>query len=292
MSQAQVPPAAGWIRDVGDDDFEREVLARSEELPVVVDFWAPWCGPCQRLGPLLERLADEHAGQFVLAKVDIDQSPVVAQSLGVRSIPAVLAFRNGQPLTGFVGDQPEAAVREFLAQVLPSEADRLADEAAGLVQENDLSGAEARAREALALDARHGRALLILARLLAARGEIDEAQELVEQVVPVGGLGAEKDHLAAELRMRRDGSADLETLRAQAAAAPDALEPRLALGRALAAAGQHEEALTLLLELVKRDPHFADDAARKAMLDLFEVLGGDHPLTQRFRGELARALYR
>jgi putative thioredoxin len=132
----------------------------------------------------------------------------------------------------------------------------------------------------------------VLARLLAGRDELDEALALVERVVPVGRLATEKDHLAAELRMRRDGGADLDALRAQVDADPKAPGPCLELGRALAAAGQHEEGLARLLEVVKRDPHFADDAARRAMLDLFEVLGSEHALTKRYRAELARALYR
>ena len=292
MSQAPSSPAADWILDVGDADFEREVLERSRSAPVVVDFWAPWCGPCRQLGPLLERLADEMRGAFVLARVDVDRAPAAAQRFGVRSIPAVVGLRDGEVVGSFVGAQPETAVRAFLEPLLPSEADRLADAAAALVERDDPVGAEARLAEALESDPRHGRALLLKARLLAGRDALDEALKLVERVVPVGALAAEKDQLAAELRVRRDGGADLDALRARVEADPEALEPRLALGRALAAHGAHEEALPLLLDLVKADPHFQDDAARRVMLDVFELLGPDHPLTQRFRPELARVLYR
>ncbi len=292
MSQAPASRAAEWILDVGDADFEREVLERSRATPVVVDFWAPWCGPCRQLGPVLERLADEQRGAFALARIDVDRAPRTAQRFGVRSIPAVVGIRDGKIAASFVGAQPESAVRAFLAQLLPSDADRLADAGAARVEAGDLAGAEARLREALERAPRHGRALLSLARLLAARDELDEALALVERVVPVGALVAERDQLAAELRMRRAGGADLDALRARLAAHPEALEPRLELGRALAAHGSHAEALALLLELVEADPHFADDAARKAMLDVFEVLGAEHPLTQRYRPELARVLYR
>ncbi len=292
MSQASAPRAAEWIFDVGDADFEREVLVRSCETPVVVDFWAPWCGPCRQLGPVLERLADEQRGAFALARIDVDRAPRTAQRFGVRSIPAVVGIRDGKIAASFVGAQPESAVRSFLAQLLPSEADRLADAGVARLEAGDLAGGETRLREALERDPRHGRALLALARLLAARDELDEALDLVERVVPVGALAAERDQLAAALRMHRAGGGDLDALRARVAADPEALAPRLDLGRALAAQGCHEEALALLLRVVEADPHFADDAARKAMLDVFEVLGAEHPLTQSFRPELARVLYR
>ena len=278
--------------DVGDDTFAAQVLERSRHTPVVVDFWAPWCGPCRALGPLLERLAAEHKGAFVLAKVNVDESPVVAQKYGVRSIPAVLGLRDGAIVAEFVGAQPEANVRRFLAAVLPSEADELAKQALALAGAGDAAGAEAKLRAALERDARHPRALLELARLHGARGDAAGALALIEKLTGGEAELAQAEKLAAQLRMGAAGAGDEAALRARVAKHPDDPDARIALGRALAAQGRHEEALAELLAAVKLDPRFADEAARKSMLDLFAVLGGDHALTQRYRGELARALFR
>lgn len=285
--------AGGAVQvEVGDADFAREVVERSREVPVVVDFWAPWCGPCRALGPLLERLAEEHAGAFVLAKVDVDRSPEAAARYGVRSIPLVLGFRDGEPVAEFVGAQPESVVRQFLQRLLPTEADRLAREGDDLAAAGHANAAEERYRAALARDGRHAGALLGLARVLADRDDVAEALALLERVVAGGRLREEAERLAARLRMRGEAPVDVAALRARAAERPDDLAARLDLGRALAARGAYEEALSALLAVVQRDPEFGEQAARRAMLDVFEVLGRDHPLVERFRGELARALFR
>ena len=277
-----------WIVEAGDADFESAVLKRSEVTPVVVDFWAPWCGPCRALGPLLERLVEEHRGAFVLAKVNVDEAPAVSQAFGIQSIPAVKGFRDGVLVGEFVGAQPESTVRKLLELVLPTAADRLVAAAEELGPEE----AERTLREALEAEPRHGRALVALARILGARGDTAEALQLLERVSPPSPLVGEAERLAAELRTRSDGVGDQAVLRARLARDPGDLEARLGLGRTLAALGRHEDALAELLEAVRRDPHFADDGARKAMVDLFAVLGSDHPLTDRYRNELAKALFR
>jgi putative thioredoxin len=287
-----MPSPAQHVLDVRDADFDREVLQRSAERPVVVDFWAPWCGPCRSLGPLLERLAAEHAGAFVLARVNVDEEPRLAQGFAVRAIPTVLGFRAGKIVAEFTGAQPEPALRQFLAALLPTEADRAVADAETLARAGDAAGAEARFREALALDAHQPRALLGLARALAGRARESEALDLLERVTGSAALEAEAERLAAELRTRLGGGEDEAALRARIAADPGDLAARLALGRALAGAQRWEEALAELLEVVRRDAAFEDEAARKAMLDVFALLGADHALVARFRAELARLLFR
>ena len=284
--------ASEWVIDVGDADFESAVVARSVETPVVVDFWAPWCAPCRVLGPVLERLAAEHEGEFILAKVNVDEAPATAARHRIQGIPAVKGFRDGVVVAEFTGLQPEDVLRRLLAAVLPTEADRLAQAGARAVDAGDTTAAETAYRDALERDPRHARALVELARLLGDRGETAAALDLLDRILPSAPLVDEAQRLAAALRTGADGAGDERALRARLAADPADLEARLDLGRLLAASGAYENALTELLEAVRRDPHFDDDAGRKAMVDVFTLLGNDHPLTDRFRGELAKALYR
>ena len=280
-----------WVVDAGDKDFEQVVLERSKTTPVVVDFWAPWCGPCRTLGPLLERLAGEAGGAFVLAKVNVDDNPGLATALNVRSIPMVLGFRLGELVSEFVGALPEAGVREFLRRVLPSEAERMAVAAAELAQRGQTVEAEATLRRALELEPRCDRALLDLAGLLADRQDAAAALALLDRVAP-GPLRAPADRLAAAIRVREAGAADEPALRARLAADPADLETRFHLAQALAARSRYEEALAEYLDLVRRDRSFRDDAARKAILDIFELLGPADALVDRYRSELAKVLFR
>lgn len=280
-----------WTIEAGEDNFEADVLERSHEIPVLVDFWAPWCGPCRVLGPVLEKLADEYSGKFVLAKINVDESPSLAGAFGVQGIPAVKLIKDGEIAGEFTGALPEPAVREMLSRYLPSEYDEQADEAADLEEQGKPAEAQAIYQSILDAEPTHAKSLLGLGRVLMNGGDRDGALETLERISPAAEERKIADRLIARLQLQGDQSADEATLRQKLAAQPDSVEVRFDLAQALAANEKFEEALSEFLDIVKSDREFRDDGARKAMVQIFEVLGPDHPLTDKYRSELATVLF-
>jgi putative thioredoxin len=281
-----------WTIEAGEESFESDVLERSHQVPVLVDFWAPWCGPCRVLGPVLEKLADEYSGKFLLAKVNVDESPSLAGAFGIQGIPAVKLIKDGQIAGEFTGALPEPAVREMLSRYLPSEYDAQADEAADLEEEGKVAEAKAIYQSILEVEPNHPKSLLGLGRVLMNGGDRDDALSSLERISPAAEERKEADRLIARLQLRGDQTGDEATLRQKLAAEPDSIEMRFDLAQALAAKEKFEEALGEFLNIVKTDRSFRDDGARKAMVQIFDVLPPDDPLIDRYRSELAKVLFR
>jgi putative thioredoxin len=281
-----------WVIDVTDETFEKEVIERSRELPVVVDFWAEWCGPCRVLGPTLEKLAQESAGKFLLAKVDTDKAQQVAQIFRIQSIPTVIAFQNGEPTGQFAGALPEDAVREFLSRLAPSESD-VKVERADALRGDDSDGAIALYREVLEDQPSHDGASVGLAEALVARGETEEAKAILNALLPLAGtLGERVEHLRSELvlhELRSDATE--EELREKLAKDPGQGAVLLELGQLLAAEKRYPEALESLFNAAQADRKLAMGRAKKLMVDIFHVIGVRSELADDYRTRLARLLY-
>jgi putative thioredoxin len=281
-----------WIVETTQQDFQRDVIDRSSELPVVVDFWAAWCQPCRMLGPVLEKLADEFQGRFVLVKADTDQMPNIASGFGVQSIPSVFAFRDGNVVDQFVGVLPEPDLRVWLEGLLPNKAQELAAEAKMLEAANP-AVAEARYKEAISLQPSEASARLGLARMLLSQQRLEEAQEAIRDLASAGALDAEGEQLQAELKMQLEAqqAGSVDECRRAAESAPDDLLLKLGLARALAAAGEYQEAMDICLALIQKDRSGHGEKARELMVHIFHLLVSETELAGDYRRKLTMVLY-
>jgi len=281
-----------WVVDVSDQTFEKEVLERSHQVPVVVDFWAEWCGPCKILGPILEKLADEFDGKFVLAKVNTEQAQQLAQIFGIRSIPMVMAFKNGQPVGEFTGAIPEESVREFLGRLAPSELDAKVERADSL-RAHEPERAASLYREILEDNPGHDGASVGLAEILLGQGQYDDARELVTALLPPAGPHAERiEHLRSELALHELSSdVNEDDLRRRLEENPEQSDVLLELGQLLAAEKRYPEALDSLFRAAELDRELAAGRAKTLMVDIFHVIGVRSELADDYRTKLARLLY-
>lgn len=276
------------VLDVTAETFMNEVIEASRTQPVLVDYWAPWCGPCQTLMPLLEKLAGEYGGAFRLAKVNIDEQQELATQAGVRSVPTVQLFKDGQIAEQFAGAQPEGEIRALLDRHIERASDSLVEQAVALRDGGDVDGALGLLQQAVNDDPHNPRVRTAIAETLMGAGRFEEAERSLE------GLAEEvAGPLREQLAFARAAAEapDLDTLQAKLEKDPGDSEARYQLGTRLLAAADYEAAMEAFLELMRRDRAYGDDAGRKALLQVFEMLGSEDERVGRYRRLMARALY-
>jgi len=284
-----------YIFDATTADFDQSVIENSFHKPVLVDFWAEWCAPCKALMPMLQQIAESYQGELLLAKVDCDAEQDIVARFGIRSLPTVVLFKDGQPVDGFSGAQPESAVRKLLEPHVqmppPAVADPL-EQAEALFAEGRIGDAEAVLKELLGEDNSNAKALILYGRCLAERGELDEAQAVLDAVksdehkAALAGAKAQLTFLrqAADLPEAAD-------LKARLAQNPQDDEAAYQLAVQQLSRQQYEAALEGLLKLFTRNRGYSEGLPHKTLLQVFDLLGNDHPLVTTYRRRLFAALY-
>ena len=273
--------------------FQADVIERSQTVPVLVDFWAQWCGPCRSLAPVLERIIERFAGKLLLAKVDTDAEQALATQHDIRSLPTVRLYQNGVVATEFMGAQPESQILALLAPFMPRESDGAAAQAASLAEAGDTDAAILLLEQALEQDPANDGLVQTLAQLCVTAGQTERAEQIIAGLTPAQRSEDWVKSLEARLLFTSvaNSAQPLEQLHTRLDQDPADHDARYQLGAVFAMNGHVQEAMDELLRLMQHSRQFGDDAARKGLLALFEILGNGNPLVSQYRQRMASLLY-
>jgi putative thioredoxin len=289
------------IIEVITENFMAEVIERSKETPVIVDFWAPWCEPCKQLTPIIEKIIKEKNGNVILAKMNIDESPEVAQQLKIQSIPAVMAFNDGQPVDGFVGVQPEKNISEFVNKISSLKNSSTIEENINAgkkyIDEGDLETAALVFSEILKIESENISAKSLLARCLLRSDQLSEAENLINNISPDAEKNQDYVSVRSEVEIFKNAknnpisNKQEEELKESIKNNPKNYQLKLDLAKLLVARGENENAINELLEIIEVDAKWNDGAARKQLIEIFNILGNENILVIEGRKKLSSMLF-
>lgn len=284
-----------FIFEANAQNFAQVVIQNSHQLPVLVDFWADWCQPCQMLMPVLAKLADEYQGGFILVKVNTDENQELAAQFGVRSLPTVKLFKDGEAVDEFMGALPEEEIRKFINKHRTRQTEPYRQQALAMQQAGDLDGAVDLMSQVIQHEPDFYEAALELAAMLLAQSNIDDADALLQSIPDNDETAAPLKQLKADIKLARlqneAAGEDTSALEQKLADNPDDLATMLELAKVRLAQGNAEQALELYLTVMKKDPAFGEGAGRQGLIDTFELLGTANPLVKTYRGKMFSLLY-